>query len=107
MVVSNEPGYYEDGNFGIRIENLLVVVARKDIPEFGGRPFLGFERLTHIPIQHKLMDLSLLTSAELLWIDTYHQQVRDKVLPLLRTERARVWLENATARISPHANISL
>lgn len=100
MVVSNEPGYYEDNNFGIRIENLLVVVTRKDLPEFGGRPFLGFERLTHIPIQQKLMDVSLLTAQEIGWINKYHQDVISRVLPLLRTELARVWLTKACAPLA-------
>lgn len=99
-VVSNEPGYYEDGNFGIRIENLLVVVPRADLPAFGGRPFYGFERLTHIPIQHKLMDLSLLAPKEISWIDEYHQQIFDKVGPLVRTDRAKRWLQRATRAIA-------
>ena len=100
MVVSNEPGYYEDNNFGIRIENLLVVVTRKDIPEFGGRPFLGFERLTHIPIQQKLMDVSLLTALEISWINKYHSEVFAKVFPLLRTDLARAWLTKACAPLA-------
>jgi len=99
-IVSNEPGYYEDSNFGIRIENLLVVVPRPDIPEFGGRAFLGFERLTHIPIQHKLMEKSLLSEKDVAWINTYHSQVYDKVFPLLKSERARVWLTKATAPLA-------
>ena len=99
-VVSNEPGYYEDSNFGIRIENLLVVVPRPDVPEFGGRAFLGFERLTHIPIQHKLIDTRLLTAGEVNWLDKYHRQIFDKVYPLLRTDGARAWLKEATKSLA-------
>jgi len=99
-VVSNEPGYYEDSNFGIRIENLLVVVPKSDLPEFSGRSFLGFERLTHIPIQQKLIDTNLLTPTEIGWINTYHQQVRDRVSPLLKTERAKAWMIEATRPIA-------
>jgi len=99
-IVSNEPGYYEESNFGIRIENLLVVVPRTDLPEFGGRPFLGFERLTHIPIQRKLMFMGLLAENEITWINTYHAQVLERVFPLLKTDRARKWLTEATKPIS-------
>ena len=103
-VVSNEPGYYEDGNFGIRIENLLVVVQRPDLPEFAGRKWLGFERLTHIPIQLKLVDVSLLTAADVAWIDTYHEQIQQRVGPLLQTDRARKWLQRATAKVAVNAD---
>ena len=100
MIVSNEPGYYEPGNFGIRIENLLVVVEKPElgqgfhsrlpesggkyvfaygIGEFGGRRFLGFDRLTHIPIAKNLLVRSLLTKQEEKWIDDYHNDVWTKV----------------------------
>ena len=89
-----------NSQFGIRIENLLVVVNKTHIPEFAGRPFLGFERLTHIPIQKKLMEMSLLTPTEIQWINTYHKQIHDRVSPLLKTDRAREWLISATAQIA-------
>ena len=57
MVVSNEPGYYEDGNFGVRIENLLIIKAAATDHVFGGQPFLDFERLTLVPLQAKMIDL--------------------------------------------------
>lgn len=98
MIVSNEPGYYDYENaIGIRIENLLVVVERTDLGTFGGKGFLGFERLTHIPIQQKLIDWRLMTPKEIAWLNTYHEEVREKVYPLLKTDRARTWLEAATA----------
>ena len=76
MIISNEPGYYETGNFGIRIENLLVCVERTDLPAFGGLKFLGFERLTHIPIQQKLIDISLLSDSDVAWMNKYNQDIR-------------------------------
>ena len=124
MVVSNEPGYYEAGAYGIRIgvsfarcpvnhcalvsltaflfssrrpENLLVVVEKKTLGEFGGRAFYGFERLTHIPIQKRLMDLNLLTDVEVAWVDGYHREVWERVGPLMQTERGKRWLREATA----------
>ena len=97
MIVSNEPGYYEANNYGIRIENLLVVVERKELGEFGGRGFYGFERLTHIPIQKKLMDVSLLTDTEVAWIDQYHREIQERVGPLMQTDRGKRWLEVSTA----------
>lgn len=59
MIVSNEPGYYEDGGFGIRIENLLTVREAATPFKFGGLPYLSFERLTLVPLQRKLMDLQV------------------------------------------------
>lgn len=96
MIVSNEPGYYEDNNFGVRIENLLIVVKKESMGEYRGRSFLGFERLTHIPIQKKLMDVALLTEPEIAWINDYHSSIRVKVMPLLRTDSAREWLKKST-----------
>lgn len=59
MVVSNEPGYYEDGAFGIRIENLLVVKEAATPHRFGGVPYFGFERLTFCPVQRKMLALEV------------------------------------------------
>eukprot|EP01035_Chromulina_nebulosa_P016804 gene16804-22286_t len=100
MIISNEPGYYETNNFGIRIENLLIVVERSDLGEFAGRKFFGFDRLTHIPIQKSLIKTELLTNQEIKWLNDYHKQVNDKVYPLLRTDRARKWFKEATSPIN-------
>ena len=59
MIVSNEPGYYEDGAFGIRIENLLIARQADTAFQFGGLPYVSFERLTLVPLQRKLMDLKV------------------------------------------------
>ncbi|KAL6639077.1 hypothetical protein ACP70R_022807 [Stipagrostis hirtigluma subsp. patula] len=91
MIVSNEPGYYEDNAFGIRIENLLLVKEVNLANSFGGISYLGFEKLTFVPIQSKLIDSSLLSPSEINWINAYHEQVWDKVSPLLSSQ-SRDWL---------------
>lgn len=79
MIVSNEPGYYEDGVFGIRIENLLIARQAETAFQFGGLPYLSFERLTLVPLQRKLMDVQALTPTEVAWVDGYHAEVWEKV----------------------------
>ena len=94
MVLSNEPGYYETGIFGIRIENLLEVVELQDRPGF-----LGFRRLTQVPLQTKLLLVELLTESEIEWINTYHSEVCERLTPLLSSDAAREWLRHNTAPI--------
>ncbi|XP_050221362.1 aminopeptidase P2 [Mercurialis annua] len=95
MIVSNEPGYYEDHAFGIRIENLLHVKEVQTPNRFGGIEYLGFEKLTFVPIQTKMVELSLLSAAEIDWLNDYHSQVWEKVSPLLDGP-ARQWLSYNT-----------
>jgi Xaa-Pro aminopeptidase len=97
MIISNEPGYYRAGAFGIRIENLVVVEER----EVAGaeRPMLGFETLTLAPIDRALIDLSLLDRHEIAWLDAYHARVRDTLGPELDPETA-AWLVDATAPLA-------
>ena len=95
MVVSNEPGYYKAGEYGIRIENLQVVTAPAPI-EGGERPMLGFETLTLAPIDHRCIAREMLSDAERAQLDAYHARVRELVGPQLEGE-ARAWLEAATA----------
>lgn len=106
MVVSNEPGYYEEGQFGIRIENLYSIVERQTPNAFNGRAYLGFEPLTHVPIQLSLIDRPLLTPAEELWIDDYHATVWARVSPLLAEgcEGWR-WLREATRPLEAEADL--
>ncbi len=78
MIVSNEPGYYETGKFGIRIENLQYVTALKT-PK-GARPMLGFEPLTLAPIDRRLIDKSALSHHEIAWLDNYHAMVQKTLL---------------------------
>ncbi|MFN0113909.1 MAG: aminopeptidase P family protein [Paracoccaceae bacterium] len=99
MILSNEPGYYREGEFGIRIENLVVV--EEAAPLAGGdaqRKMLSFRTLTWVPIDRRLIDSSLLTGPERAWLDTYHAEVRRLIGPRIRPETAG-WLEKATAPI--------
>jgi len=94
MIVSNEPGYYKTGAYGIRIENLQVVTPAADI-DGGERPMLGFETLTLAPIARDLIVKKMLSKDELDWINGYHAKVWDKIGPLVDGE-AKTWLEAAT-----------
>ncbi|KAJ9114052.1 hypothetical protein QFC22_005872 [Naganishia vaughanmartiniae] len=96
LVISNEPGYYEDGAFGIRTENLVMVVKADTLNVFGGQPYLKFENLTMCPVQVSLIDVGLLIPKEKEWINNYHAEVLHKVRPLLEElndTRALRWLE--------------
>ena len=90
MIVSNEPGYYREGAFGIRIEN-LVAVTPASTPVGGEREMLGFETLTLAPIDRNLIDSTLLDASELSWLNAYHRQVADTLTPLL-PEATAAWL---------------
>ncbi len=93
MIVSNEPGYYAAGEFGIRIENLVAVETRT-IPG-GERPMLGFETLTLAPIDLALVEPKLLEADEIAWLDAYHAHVRKTLAPLVDASTRR-WLAQAT-----------
>jgi Xaa-Pro aminopeptidase len=97
MVVSNEPGYYKSGAYGIRIENLQVVTAAADIPN-GERPMMGFDPLTLVPIDRRLIDPALLTAPERAWLNAYHTRVRDTLKPMVDSTTAE-WLDAVTAEI--------
>lgn len=98
MTVSNEPGYYADGRFGIRIENVVIVREAKTPNNFGGKGYLGFEHVTMCPIHKKLIDTSLLAVQEREWLDKYHAETLEKVGPLLKNDlRALAWLERECA----------
>jgi Xaa-Pro aminopeptidase len=98
MIVSNEPGYYQSGAHGIRIENLVAVVPL-GVPEGGQRELLGFETLTRAPIDRRLIELDLLDANEQAWLDDYHALVRADLIDLLEGETAN-WLVAATAPLA-------
>lgn len=98
MILSNEPGYYRPGHFGIRIENLIYVKEAEAI-EGGDMPVRGFETLTCCPIDRRLVVASLLSEEEIRWLNDYHATVRVKLSPLLDNDAVRGWLEAATAPI--------
>ncbi len=98
MILSNEPGFYLEGGYGIRMENLVLVQAA----EFPGqkRKFLRFETLTLAPFDRALIDPALLTAQALEWLNAYHARVREALTPLLEdAPDARQWLHAATAKI--------
>jgi Xaa-Pro aminopeptidase len=97
MIVSNEPGYYKTGEYGIRIENLQVVTEAEQIPG-GERPMHGFESLTVAPLDRKLVEPSLLSPAEREWLNAYHAKVLAVVGPQVEPD-VRAWLEGACAPI--------
>jgi Xaa-Pro aminopeptidase len=83
MTVSNEPGYYEDGAFGIRVETICITVPVTTETCFGADRYCGFETVTMCPIQQKLVNKALLSDPELGWLNAYHAEVREKLLPLM------------------------
>ncbi|WP_373087595.1 aminopeptidase P family protein [Sneathiella sp.] len=97
MIISNEPGYYKTGAYGIRIEN-LVTVREVDGPAGAEREVLGFETLTLAPIDRNLIDRSLLSAREREWLDGYHAAVREKISPLVGP-KVEGWLKKVTAPI--------
>jgi Xaa-Pro aminopeptidase len=96
MILSNEPGYYREGAFGIRIENLIVVEEAANLPGGDPRPMLQFETLTYVPIDRRLIAADMLSPEERDWINAYHVACRDKISPRLSAE-ARLWLATMTA----------
>ena len=95
MILSNEPGYYRNGAYGIRIESLVLVTPAQAI-EGGDREMLGFEVLTLAPFDPSLIDITLLDAGERAFVNAYHQRVREIISPLLENERERTWLEKVT-----------
>jgi Xaa-Pro aminopeptidase len=100
-ILSNEPGFYREGEYGIRIENLVLVVEDEQSKGKDGKGparFLCFDNLTVCPIDTKLVDVKLLTKEERSWLNGYHKMVRETLSPLV-TGKARAWLKSATKAI--------
>lgn len=93
MILSNEPGYYKPGAFGIRIENLVLVEEREIAGQEG--KYLGFETLTFVPLDRTLIEKALLTAEEIAWVDAYHARVREVLAPRL-TGEDWAWVERET-----------
>ena len=87
MLTSNEPGYYKEGEYGIRLEN-LIICKESEVPGF-----LEHESLTLFPIDQKMMQVDLLTSEEISWLNTYHHRVFTEVAPSLAGEEL-AWMEH-------------
>ena len=99
MILSNEPGYYRPGAFGIRIENLVHVLAAATV-EGGDMEMMAFATLTYCPIDRRLVLPALMTEEELAWLNAYHAETREKLSPLIADEEIGTWLEQATAEIT-------
>ncbi|WP_284758988.1 aminopeptidase P family protein [Agrobacterium sp. fls2-241-TYG-188a] len=99
MILSNEPGYYRPGEFGIRIEN-LIYVREAEVIDGGDQPMLSFETLTWCPIDRRLIVVSLLTDEELQWLNAYHATVREKLMPLISDADVQRWLTAATESLT-------
>ncbi len=97
MILSNEPGYYPAGEYGIRLENLELVSEAAPI-DGGDQPMMGFETLTLAPFDVRLVEKSLLTHGEVQWLNTYHQRVLDQLSPVL-DDKTLTWLDEVTAPI--------
>lgn len=100
MLVTNEPGYYHDGSFGIRIENMMLVREAKTPNRFGGNRFLEFETICLVPLQKSLMDTAIMTPEEIRWVDAYHEDIRGKIGPLIKARNdsgLSEWFEDATS----------
>jgi Xaa-Pro aminopeptidase len=94
MILSNEPGYYKTGAYGIRIENLVLVTEGPTITG-AEKKLNAFETLTLAPIDRRLVDMSLLTVAEIVWLDAYHARVGEALLPSV-DEKTGAWVKAAT-----------
>jgi len=100
MIVSNEPGYYKTGAYGIRIENLIVVQPGEPVhKDNSAREMLCFETITLAPIDRNLVVRDLLNEREIQWLDAYHARVRETIGPLVDSE-TRDWLDRATAPLA-------
>lgn len=99
-VISDEPGYYEDGSFGIRIENMIMAKETKTTHKFGDKPWLGFEHVTMVPMCKKLTDVKLLSTEERQWLNEYHEEIWEKTSGFFKNdERTTSWLKRETAAI--------
>lgn len=86
MTTSNEPGYYEEGAFGIRIENVCITVNANTPNKFGNREFCALETVTMTPIKTSLINVAMLDDAELAWLNSYHAKVRLSLAPLMKEQ---------------------
>jgi len=92
MIISNEPGYYKAGQYGIRIEN-LVLVRKSPISENSGKKFLEFETLTKAPLDTRLIEKNMLTAEEKGWLENYYKSLFIELSPHL-DQKEIIWLKN-------------
>jgi Xaa-Pro aminopeptidase len=96
----SEPGYYEDGNFGVRIENMIMAREASTKHHFGDKPWLAFEHVTMVPMCKKLTDTALLTADEKTWLNDYHKEIWEKTSSFFTDDqRTTEWLRRETQEI--------
>lgn len=100
-VLSNEPGYYVEDSFGIRIENIIMVKEVKTKHSFGDKPFLGFEHVTMVPYCQNLIDAELLTETEKRWLNDYNAEILEKTKGYFENDPLTLaWLTRETQPIA-------
>jgi Xaa-Pro aminopeptidase len=99
MTVTNEPGYYQEGEFGIRIENILLIKKINTKYSFGDIPYYGFEHVTMVPLCKNLLKKEIMTKEEIDWVNAYHKEIWSKVSPLLAGKASYNWLKSAVEEI--------
>ena len=99
-VISDEPGYYEDGSFGIRIENIIMAKEVETKHRFGDKQYLGFEHVTMVPYCRKLIETALLTEREKEWVNGYHAEIMEKTGAFFeKDERTMKWLKRECVKL--------
>jgi Xaa-Pro aminopeptidase len=98
MIISNEPGFYKEGHFGIRIENLLTVTKAPKLEHSVVAEMFIFETLNFVPIDKNLIEKDLMSTDEIVWLNEYHSQCREKIRAHL-DENERIWLDHATNKL--------
>lgn len=107
VLISHNLGYYEEGNFGIRIENLYLVKESQTPHRFNNKTYLEFEQITFCPIQPSLIDTSLMSEKEIEWVNEYNRQVREKLEPLISQDTLAVnYLKRNTVSIAKEPNFA-
>ncbi|KAK9367821.1 peptidase M24, structural domain-containing protein [Lipomyces kononenkoae] len=100
MFISNEPGYYEDGKYGIRIENVVLVVEKETPNNFGDKKYYGFETVTMVPMCKRLTDPSMLDEDEKKWLNEYHSEVYEKTKSFFKADDYTLeWLKRETSPV--------
>ena len=100
MTVTNEPGYYEDNDFGIRIENIMLVKEVKGLKNFGDKKYFGFENITMVPIDIRLLDMDLLSQDDIKYINTFHKKCLELIGPIVKDDQLSYdWLVKSTKPI--------
>ncbi|KAK7108041.1 hypothetical protein V1264_015843 [Littorina saxatilis] len=103
MVFVPEPGYYEPGRFGIRLETVVMVEPTNTTHKFGDKQFLRFKPITLVPFEPNLIDYSLLSKRQIEWLSDYHKLTQETIKPLLTTTLAKDWLKARTNSFTDHS----